>query len=85
MTLPQMSADQAGQWRGFLAEMRGKLNVFPLSDPYCLSPTGAANGRPSVQVRISRARVLNTKCWAASIQAQLKEGDYLQIGSTCTW
>ncbi len=41
---------------------------------------GAANGQPSVPVRISLARVLNTKGWAASIQAQLKVGDYLQVG-----
>jgi len=81
MTLPPMSADQAGRWRGFLAELRGKLNVFPLSDPYGLTPSGAANGEPlCAGQNLSRARVLNTKGWAPSIQAQLKVGDYLQIG-----
>lgn len=81
MTLPQMSADQAGQWRGFLAELRGKLNVFPLSDPYGLTPTSVANGEPLCSGQnLSRARVLNTKGWAASIQAQLKVGNYLQVG-----
>lgn len=70
-----MSAEQAGRWRGFLAELRGKLNVFPLSDP-----TGAANSEPLCARQIFRVRVLSTKRWQPSIQAQLKVGDYLQIG-----
>jgi hypothetical protein len=48
MTLPQMSADQASQWRGFLAEMRGKLNVFRDTPPPfpggCRSPARTAAG-----------------------------------------
>ena len=81
MTLPQISADQASPWRGFLAELRGKLPVFPLSDPYGLTRSGAANGEPlCAGQNLSRARVLNAKGWAASIQAQLKVGDYLQVG-----
>ena len=81
MTLPQMSADQAGQWRGFLAELRGKLNVFPLSDPYGLTPSGAANSEPlCAGQNLSRTRVLTTKGQAPSIRAQLKVGNYLQVG-----
>jgi len=58
MTLPHMSADQAGKWRCFLAELRGKLNVFPLSDPYGLTPSGAASGEPlCAGQNLSRARV----------------------------
>ena len=69
------------QWRGSLAELHGKPIVCPLSDPYSLTPTSAANGQPlCAGQNLSRARVLNTRGWQPSIQAQLKVGDYLQIG-----
>ena len=54
--------------------------VFPLSDPYGLRPRARPTASRSVPAKISLARVLNTKGWQPSIQAQLKVGEYLQIG-----
>jgi|SRR5271166_5056918 len=81
IALPPMPQDLAAQWIAWLMEMRGKLNVFPVTDPLMTGPAGAAQGTPvSNGVNAARARVLNTRGWNASIQGQLLRGDFLQIG-----
>lgn len=48
VTLPKMTELQAGPWVGFLAALRGRLNVFQLGDPARCAPLGSALGSPVV-------------------------------------
>ena len=73
-----------------------QVEVGILSHVYCTrassrSPilTVSAQGRGQRPAALCRpksfARVLNTKGWQPSIQAQLKVGEYCKSASGCTW
>src|SRR5665213_1749528 len=85
LSLPKMTDIMAGQWRGFLAALRGAQNVFQLGDPLRPRPCGVASGTPVVDGTIGggnavTAVTLNTRGWLPSVYRQLLAGDYLQIG-----
>jgi hypothetical protein len=85
VTLPPMTRAQASAWRGFLAELRGRANVFQLGDPVCCIPRGVARGVPLVDGSVTTnnqptSTTLFTKGWIVSVARQLLRGDYLQIG-----
>jgi len=86
ITLPRMFRSQAGVWRGFLAELRGVLNVFQIGDPLGATPQGAATGAPVCDtvfgggVNQATSTVLYTRGWTASVSNQLMADDYIQIG-----
>jgi hypothetical protein len=48
ISLPSMTRSQAAAWRGFLAELRGMLNVFQIGDALCTAPQGVATCPNSV-------------------------------------
>lgn len=82
IALPQMHAADAAIWSAFLAECRGILNVFYLSDPSYTGPKGTVKGTPVVNgVNNAMATTLNTKGWAASSFRLLLPGDYIQVGN----
>jgi len=86
-TQPLLPA-QAAEWEGFLAELRGQLNVFQAADPRRLHPLGAA-GPGDVPVTasigptnpmVAMTTLLYTTGWRANVARLLKRGDRLQIG-----
>jgi hypothetical protein len=82
IALPQLRpGEQVGTWQGFLAECRGKLNVFMLGDSSYQSPRGTAKGQPLVNgAQSPMAITLNTKGWTPNSYRLLLTGDYLQVG-----
>lgn len=81
IALPKLTAPDAAVWSAFLAECRGKLNVFYLSDPTYKGPQGTVKGVPVVNgVNNAMATVLNTRGWTANSFRLLLPGDYLQLG-----
>jgi hypothetical protein len=82
IALPKLTAEDAAVWSAFLAETRGTLNVFFLSDPTYKGPRGTLKGSPVVSgVNNAMATVLNTRGWTASLYRLLLPGDYLQLGN----
>jgi hypothetical protein len=85
ITLPPLRAAQAWAWEGFLAELRGKANVFQLGDPRAANgPQGSAAGTPVVatsgSANLPSTTSLVTRGWAASAFRLLLPGDQFQIG-----
>jgi len=85
VTLPPMPVAKAWPWEGFLAELRGKANVFQLGDPRAANgPQGSAAGAPvaatSGAANLPSTTALVTRGWAASAFRLLLPGDQLQIG-----
>jgi hypothetical protein len=81
IALPKLSAADAAVWSAFLAECRGILNVFPLSDPTYKGPRGTVKGKPLANgVNNAMATQLLTKGWTANCFRLLDPGDYLQVG-----
>lgn len=81
LTTPKMSQQQAGPWRGFLAELRGVQNIFQFGDPFSTAPRGVATGTPVVAgTNLVSATVLNSIGWTASVTGILLAGDYIQLG-----
>lgn len=82
IALPKLIATDAAVWSAFLAECRGMLNVFFLSDPTYKGPQGTVLGAPVVSgVNNAMATVLNTKGWTPNSFRLLLPGDYLQLGN----
>jgi hypothetical protein len=82
IALPQLQAANAAVWSSFLAECRGMLNTFLLSDPAYSGPQGTVKGAPVVSgVNNAMATTLNTRGWTPSSFRLLLPGDYLQLGS----
>jgi hypothetical protein len=80
-TLPPLSDAQAADWEGFLAELRGKLNVFQIGDPRRKHPLGVAGGVPVVgSGNTINSASLVTAGWHASVARILLRGDMLQVG-----
>jgi hypothetical protein len=81
IALPQMVAADAAVWSAFLAECRGILNVFYLSDPTYTGPKGTVKGAPVVNgVNNAMSTQLNTRGWTPSSFRLLLPGDYFQLG-----
>lgn len=85
VSLPPLSAAQAWAWEGFLAELRGKANVFQLGDPRAKNgPRGSARGTPVVSTsgsyNLPATTSLVTRGWTASSPRVLLAGDQFQIG-----
>jgi hypothetical protein len=84
VAMAPMPQAQAMAWIAFLAELRGRLNAFVLSDPLSPAPQGAGlAGTPNgiyAQGAQARARVIPTGGWKPSTMNQLLVGDFLQVG-----
>jgi hypothetical protein len=80
--LPPLSNDQAAEWEGFLAELRGQLNVFQLGDPRRQQPRGNAQGSaPKMSgTDIATATQITTTGWKANNFRVLLRGDLFQVG-----
>lgn len=81
VTLPPLTNAQAADWEGFLAELRGQLNVFQIGDPRRKSPLGSAPGVPVAAGGNTAFSVsLLTTGWTHSAARILLRGDMLQVG-----
>jgi hypothetical protein len=81
LTLPPLTAAQAGAWKAFMMQLRGIRNAFQLGDPKAKTPQGSARGVPLVNgAHVAGAQVLNLKGWNASQGRTLLPYDALQIG-----
>ena len=81
ITMPPLSNDQAADWEGFLAALRGKLNVFQIGDPRRAHPRGQARGVPvTASGNTALSHTLLTTGWTANIARLLLRGDMLQLG-----
>lgn len=85
ITLPPMPRAKAWPWEGFLAELRGRLNVFQAGDPRAAIPLG----RPGASVpvvatggsnNLPMTWALATRGWTPSAFRLLLPGDHFQIG-----
>ena len=83
-TLPPMYLSQSAPWEAFLAELRGRTNVFQLSDPRFKTPLGSGAGSPKVHAaagtNLPMTTSLVTYGWTASAQGVLMPGDRFQVG-----
>jgi hypothetical protein len=85
ITLPPMTRATAWPWEGFLAELRGRLNVFQAGDPRAATPLGSGAGVPVVDSSNSATNlpmtwVLVTRGWKPNSYRLLLPGDHFQIG-----
>jgi hypothetical protein len=84
VTLPPMYRATAWPWEAFLAELRGKLNVFQLSDPRVKSPIGSGAGSPKVSTsgsnNLPMTTSLVTRGWTPTTFRLLMPGDHFQVG-----
>ncbi len=81
ITLPPLTAAQAADWEGFLAELRGPLNVFQIGDPRRTHPLGVATGTPTVAAGATlNGLTLPTTGWTVSVTGILLRGDMIQVG-----
>jgi hypothetical protein len=85
VTMPPMTAETAASWRGFLAELRGRLNVLQLSDPSAWPTQGGKVGAPVVNssnpgYNLPMTWSLVTRGWTASQFRLLMPGQQFQIG-----
>lgn len=84
LTLPPMTAATSAAWEGFLAGLRGPLNVFQLGDPRRTSPLGEIG--ESVPVcdntgsNVATVTTLGTTGWRPNAARLLLPGDLFQIG-----
>jgi hypothetical protein len=83
--LPPMKRAVSAPWEGFLAELRGRLNVFQAGDQRVTGPLGTGKGIPVVDSsnpanNLPMTWTLKTRGWMASQYRLLMPGDYFQIG-----
>jgi hypothetical protein len=76
---------QIGTWRGWLAALHGKANVFSVGDPLATAPTGSPGASVPVCVNSTSenqatASYIYTSGWVASTSGLLLPGDYIQLG-----
>lgn len=84
-SLPEMTAAQAAPWIAFLAEARGRANVFAISDPLGKTPRGSASGSPVIDNSVAGNNqpgmtTLYTSGWTASTTNLLLPRDYISFG-----
>lgn len=84
ITLPPMTRAQASPWEGFLAELRGRGNVFQAADSRVTGLLGSGAGTAVVSTadgaNLPMTWYLSTSGWTASATNVLKAGDYFQVG-----
>lgn len=81
VTLPRLTAAQAGDYRAFLAMLRGQYGTFLLGDFTRKTRLGAMTGSPLVNGASQSGNTLNIDGVSNSITNILKAGDWLQLGS----
>lgn len=78
-------AADAGKWRAFLANLRGRHGSFLLGDSFGAAPRGAAlssPGTPTVDGSVAAvSSVLPVKGGPTGVTGWLLAGDFLQLGS----
>lgn len=85
VSLPPMLRSKATAWIAFLAELRGKLNVFALGDPLGTTPAGNVTGSNPVVTtsdptkNLPGSTTLYTQGWIGSAANVLLPGDYIQL------
>jgi hypothetical protein len=85
-SMPPLTNAQRAAWLVFLAELRGVANVFQMSDPKCLHPTGDLQGAvPVVDGTVgTNNQSASTQLYIRGLKANssrvLMPGDKLQIG-----
>lgn len=78
-SLPRlMRADEAGQWRAMLLQLRGRTNHLSCWDPSRPAPAGSARGVMSVGAAAAKGAVSVN---VAGGNGTLLRGDWLQIGA----
>jgi len=81
IALPKLTQDQIGTWNAFIAELRGRLNVFLIGDSSYQGAQGSCSGSPLVNgAQAAMATTLVTKGWTVNAFRLLLPGDYLQVG-----
>lgn len=82
VSMPPLTNDQAAEWEGFLAELRGQLNVFQIGDPRRQKPRGNAQGSApkAAATNTAMATQLATTGWKANTFRVLLRGDLFQVG-----
>ena len=81
ITLPPMTRQEAAPWEGFLAELRGKANVFQLGDLRYASPLGAGWGFPITSgTNLAMTTSLTTSGWMPHSATVLKTNDMFSLG-----
>lgn len=86
VSMPMMKRPWANEWIAWLAELRGKYNVFQIGDPSGATPLGTPQGAPVVDsadsagYNLTTSTTLYTRGWKPSTLRLLLPGDYLQIG-----
>jgi hypothetical protein len=81
VALPPLTDAQAADWEGFLAELRGMLNVFQIGDPRRVHPLGNMQGSAPLCAagNTQNSTSLLTTQWKANASRLLLRGDMLQI------
>jgi hypothetical protein len=82
VNMPPLTNDQAAEWEGFLASLRGMLNVFQIGDPRRQMPRGNAQGSAPVLAGTNNAMAttITTGGWKLNTFRVLLRGDLFQIG-----
>jgi len=84
VTLPPMNAATAAQWKAFLAELRGSLNVFQLGDPTQPRPLGnTGSSVPKIDAGgpyLATQTSIGTVGWQPEQAGVLVKGDLFQLG-----
>ncbi|MHA1571605.1 MAG: hypothetical protein ACTSWM_07265 [Alphaproteobacteria bacterium] len=77
--LPPMKRAEAGTWKAFLMQGRGRAGRFFGFDADAKTPLGSALGTPLVDGAGQTGATLNTKGWTASQSGLLLPGDYFEF------
>lgn len=78
-SLPRlMRADEAGQWRAMLLQLRGRTNHLSCWDPARPAPAGSARGAMSLGAAAAKGA---TSVNIAGGNGTLLRGDWLQLGA----
>jgi hypothetical protein len=82
VSMPPLTNAQAAEWEGFLASLRGMLNVFQIGDPRRQTPLGNAQGSAPVLTGTNNAMAtsITTAGWKPNTARCLLRGDLFQIG-----
>ena len=80
ITTQVLNREQASDWKGFIAALKGGVGTVLVGDTSYQGPYGNAGGTPKVNGTATRgATTIATKGWTNSITNILKRGDWIQI------